>query len=98
MAVEINSEKSIAQQLLDQVSLIAERYEELFAQNEDAKALQGLERCVELMMKICGIDGKQTLDLVPTADRAISLAELPIEQLQLIVNHIKTLSMQQQQK
>lgn len=96
MAIQSNSEISIVQQLLNEVGEISHNYRQLYDNTEDIKALQGMERCAELYMKICGIDGKQHIELVPTADSSISLADLPDDLLQQIGNHINKLKMQQQ--
>lgn len=83
--------KTIDIKLIAEIDIITKRYEELFAREDDIKALQGMERCVELKMKICGFDGKP-LPTPPTTDRvvepSISLAELPTSVLKQLLNSI----------
>lgn len=95
MAIVINSEKSVVQQLLDEVEKISRHYQAQFDTTDDIKALQGMERCAELYLKICGIDGKQPLELVPAVHSAISLVDLPDDLLQQLSNHINKTKMQQ---
>lgn len=46
--------------LLDRLDTLETLYREGYLQNADLKLLQGVERCIELRMKLLGYDGKTT--------------------------------------
>ncbi len=80
------------QKLAKEIDRVAKLYEELFLRVDDIKSLQGMERCIELKMKICGLDAKQCAHSVEKQqiENSILLSELPTEvlkQLLEILNH-----------
>ncbi len=75
--------------LMREVAQLSKRYEQLFASTDDLKALQGMERCLEMKMKICGLDGKQPLQstqINQTPNNLLPLTELPTELLELLLS------------
>lgn len=52
-------EKSRADTLIDQIDALQRDFQLQFDQQGEIKWLQGVERCVELKMKVWGFDGKQ---------------------------------------
>lgn len=79
------------EKLLREVTQLSKKYEQLFASSDDIKALQGMERCVEMKIKISGIDAKQMQSIPPKMENQNSfpLSELPTELLEKLLNTIK---------
>lgn len=99
MKKQIKSPLPIIEQLVDEVDKISKRYADHFTESADIKALQGMERCVELKMKIRGIDGKpppQTEPVTAPPEWSIPVVDLPSDLLEKLINHLKTKKMQQQ--
>lgn len=51
--------KSKADTLIEQIDELQQDFQQQFAAQGEIKWLQGVERCVELKMKVWGFDGKQ---------------------------------------
>lgn len=86
------------EKIIDEIDALAQKYEQLFARDEDIKSLQGIERCIEMKMKTCGYDGKNNPD-TPTntnTQPTLLLSELPTDILKQIFNIINPNTMEQQ--
>ncbi len=86
-------------QIIQEIDDLAKKYNQLFARDEDIKSLQGVERCIEMKMKACGIDGKNNPETNTNDNNqpTILLSELPTDILKQIFNIINPNTMQQQQ-
>ena len=51
--------KSRADLLIEQIDELKTDFQSLFDEQKELKWLQGVERCLELKMKVWGFDGKQ---------------------------------------
>lgn len=61
--------------LLDRLDTLETLYREGYLQNADLKLLQGVERCIELRMKLLGYDGK-TATAAPVVTESIMSIDL----------------------
>lgn len=59
--------------LLCRLDSLEKLYREGYATGEDMKLLQGVERCIELRMKLLGYDGKTVVAAPAAVDRVISI-------------------------
>lgn len=82
---------STPEKLLREVTQLSKKYEQLFASSDDIKALQGIERCVEMKIKISGLDAKTQQQLAPITENSnsIPLTELPTELLEKLLYNLK---------
>lgn len=87
--------KSHADTLVGQIDELQKYYREAFATTDDIKALQGVERCIELKMKVWGFDGKATVAEIidqPSAEISIDLSKLSKETLLEIREQSRTIN------
>lgn len=67
-----------ASELFEAISSLEKLYYEYYASKEDLKVLQGMERLIEIRMKLYGYDGKNRVvrPSVPDDFRVIELSKL----------------------
>ncbi len=96
MAKTTQSAKPNGDEIINEIDRLAKRYEELFSREDDIKALQGIERCLEMKIKyLASVERVNQSDDVVTEPQ-ISLSELPTELLLEIFNAINSKKMKQQ--
>lgn len=81
--------------LVTQIDQLQECYRKLFDDTSDLKALQGVERCIELKMKVWGFDGKGVVAEIsdnPTAEISIDLSKLSKQTLFEILEQSQTIT------
>ncbi|MEG1371956.1 MAG: hypothetical protein RSD75_06425 [Mucinivorans sp.] len=81
--------KSPFELIISEIDALQLRYTELFASENDIKSLQGVERCLEMKMKIMGFDGKNsppTENETSTAEIILDLTKLSKQSLEEIIN------------
>lgn len=61
--------------MLKRLDSLEKLYRESYFTNEDLKLLQGVERCIELRMKLLGYDGKSST-AAPVASESIVSIDL----------------------
>ncbi|MEG0656052.1 MAG: hypothetical protein RR465_03395, partial [Mucinivorans sp.] len=79
--------KSPFELLVSEIDTLQKKYADQYKQEADLKALQGVERCLELKMKIMGFDGKTppTIGIeTPGAEFLLDLSKLSKQALQEI--------------
>ncbi len=86
--------------IIDEIDELTKKYEMLFARDEDLKSLQGMERCIEMKMKACGMDGKNKIENDDNSNNEtrLILSELPtkfINELIEIANSKNKMNQQQ---
>ncbi len=86
--------------IIDEIDELTKKYEMLFARDEDLKSLQGMERCIEMKMKACGMDGKNKTENDDNSNNEtrLILSELPtkfINELIEIANSKNKMNQQQ---
>ncbi|CDN31560.1 hypothetical protein BN938_1473 [Mucinivorans hirudinis] len=59
--------------LIQRLDTLEELYRQSFSQSEDVRLLQGVERCIELRMKLLGYDGKTQAAAPVTEERTITI-------------------------
>ncbi len=82
------------QHIITEIDELKGRYEGLFESVEDIKALQGIERCLEMKIKLSPVELKREDE--GTNGVKISLSELPTKLLEEIFNTINSKKMKQQ--
>ncbi len=85
--------------IISEINALKKDYQELFLSEGDIKALTGVERCIEMKMKVMGIDGKQKEENQSAKQNNqsyISLSELPTKLLNEILEHINSKNMEKQ--
>lgn len=70
MAVKYDAATS---ELLKRVDSLEKLYRDSFAINDDPKLLQGVERCIEIRMKLLGYDGKNSVAAPIAAETILSI-------------------------
>lgn len=85
-------------QIIHEIDNLAQKYNQLFDRDEDIKSLQGVERCIEMKMKACGIDGKNNPETPSNnpASPTLLLSELPTDILKQIFKSFNPNTMEQQ--
>lgn len=64
---------SVVSDLLQRLDSLESLYRDGYHANEDLKLLQGVERCIELRMKLLGFDGKTTAAAPVAAESIVSI-------------------------
>ncbi len=83
--------------IIEEIDGLKEKYEDLFRTTEDIKALQGVERCLEMKIK-SELNSKSDGDALKTeTNKEISLSELPTSLLEELLSIINEKNMKQQQ-
>ncbi len=86
-------------QIIKQIDELTKKYDNIFIQENELKALQGMERCIEMKVKVLGLDTKKTPPMVPenkNIENNISIAELPTELIEKLLLTIKNMKQQKQ--
>ncbi len=76
--MNINSNE--IKEILDSIELLETRYWSL-SESGDYKALSALERCIELRMRLLGIDGKKELEITNINEAKKTETKLDLKQL-----------------
>lgn len=80
----MNSKREIIRDITSRINFLEDRYNAL-ADSGDAKSLQGLERCIELVMRLHGIESKSFIEQVEDFEEGnnsvIKLEDLSTETL-----------------
>ncbi len=78
--------------IITEINALKKHYEELFLCEQDIKALTGVERCIEMKMKVMGIDGKHKDEPQTTNNTQthISLSELPTKLLNELLEFVNS--------
>lgn len=84
----ISTKTESQQSLLDQIEAIKELYAQAYQSTEDPKSLQGMERCVELKIKVITLE-QPTTNQQSKEDTTIDITKLPTTLLLQIINHIE---------
>lgn len=80
--------RSYADTLIQEINELKNDFQGLFDDQKELKWLQGVERCMELKMKVWGFDGKQPVPEVepaPAPKIVLDLTKLSTETLSEIV-------------
>lgn len=62
----------ILSDIIQRINKLEQRYEEL-SQGGDVKYLNGMERCIELLMKVYGVDGKNSYDIIENSQDKVKV-------------------------
>lgn len=76
--MNINSNE--IKEIIDSIELLEARYWAL-SESGDYKALSALERCIELRMRLLGIDGKKELEIIKPIESKQIGTELDLKKL-----------------
>lgn len=80
----MNSKRKIIDNITSRIDSLADRYNRI-ADSGEVKALQGLERCIELVMRLHGIESKSFIEQIDESveenNSVIKLEDLSTETL-----------------
>lgn len=85
-------QNSVVKTVVDEITTLQAQYVKAFDDTFDIKALQGVERCIELKMKVYALDGKNPPQIDENPEITIDLSKLSSSTLKEIIELTQKIS------